>query len=964
MTEDEFIECLHESRNGWITMQTLDVVRGLLPSGERAASYPLLARRVSDDDLAMATVLTRIAADDAAARAPDAMADWLIMAGLAHPDLSAAEVAGYLVSPVVRRVRHDGVPWPRWWDAHGLHLMFVELWTARQLSNAPPDLVGCELRTIWQVPDELIPATPANAASPFSLLPPDLFKTSLTGEATKLLRGLFVMGKLRFGIEDWLPRYLPELNDRPDLIEVVRRVRLRHDLEGAVRRYVRDFGSQEQERLHADLVSWDEQLARLLRALTTHEAELLVEPGQETAYRDRCLVAGRSYWLYPLLEEDALPSQIVADEPPGLAPLWIQDEIIGGGARTFRTNVGPHPVWLFTADTSLGEAAVEALRLPGQGYGLGHRVENNLVEIRLQLPVPDDDPGPALEAPFSYPLDHVNSAWQLLHLAAVGHVRLVVLKLTRDGALLVRGSIMLSLPDEMRDDLTDHALTALRSLVGDDMQALLWRRAVDEPEDISFATFHANETAKGEELLDEITCEAPPGVQPYAWAAFQEASRSLARARAIRAAAAADGRHVPELAAAVDQAIEDRQRARDMARNGSGTLDRQARKGALAAALPDEQTAFIHFFTKNGTLQAIYLTRDRRDASFSPVYPSLINEAPLLEVVEEWVNTGPGTPDWHQALSALLEVLMERIIQPLAEELYARGVTRLIISPTPPLDLLPLHAVPVIVNDAIRPLCEVFDEVIYMPTVRMMTTISARPASAAASPLIIAHSGTGVPGVQVIRGPALEAAILRDLYPGARTMAERGAAPREVLAAMTGSRVVHIASHADTPGDRWAVGLVLDGEKRGQAILRAADVLADGDLAGTELVVLNACRTGSHRSAARVVQTVRGLEAAFLARGARTIISTFWEINDLTAVAFASLLHASIADGDPPGKAYRKAVAYLRSEGWHRQDCPEVSIHRAETLLDREAPDWRKRLDVQIKSNPLSWSAFKITGVT
>ena len=155
---------------------------------------------------------------------------------------------------------------------------------------------------------------------------------------------------------------------------------------------------------------------------------------------------------------------------------------------------------------------------------------------------------------------------------------------------------------------------------------------------------------------------------------------------------------------------------------------------------------------------------------------------------------------------------MEDFLQPLAEELHARGLTRLIISPTPPLDLLPLHAVPVTIDGVGHALCEVFDEVTYMPTVRMLAATSDPPASASTSPLIVAHSG-GVPGFPHIGGPALEAANLRALYPDARIITEHDAVPRTVLTAMTGSRTVHIASHAYTPSDRWANGLVLQGEK-------------------------------------------------------------------------------------------------------------------------------------------------------
>ena len=494
------------------------------------------------------------------------------------------------------------------------------------------------------------------------------------------------------------------------------------------------------------------------------------------------------------------------------------------------------------------------------------------------------------------------------------------------------------------------------------MRALLWQRAVAAPEDISSATFYANESAKGEELLDETILEPPVGTQSQSWAAFQEASRALARARVDLIASGADGRHVPELAAAVDQAIENRQRVREMARTGPSILDRQAWERSIAAALPDDQTAFIHFFIKNEMLQAVYVVRDHDLPAFSPVRSSPIIMKRLLAAVQDWASTYVVAPKWNQTPQELCAELADSVFQPLIEVLHAKGVTRLIISPTPPLDLLPLHAIPVSIDNVKRPLCEVVDEVTYTPTVRMMAALSARPVQTSAAPVIVTHSGAGVPGFQQISGPALEAVNLRAIYPDARIIAERDAVPSTVLTAMTSSRVVHIASHAYAAADRWASGLVLQGEQLSDAVLSAAAILADGDLSGAQLVVLNACRTGSHRSESRVVQTLRGLEAVFLARGARTVISTLWEIEDLTALVFATLLHASMAGGDSPGRAYRTAIAYLRGRSWRGQACLEDSTRRAETLLDQAKSTWREEMDALVGSSPLAWSAFKITG--
>ena len=963
MATGELIEFLTLSRNGWIRKLTSDVVDGLLPSGRRMKAYSLLADWVADDSLAVATTLAQIAADDALARSPRVIADSLVAAGLVRADVPIAEAAGDIVTPVVRQVRYRGVPWPRWWDINGLYALLLELWTGQRLASAEAGDVSRQLRTIWKAQEDELPALLANSLNPFSLLPPDLSKTSLTGEATQLLLEFIAMGKLELTPRDWLSGYLPELDERPDMVEVARLIRLRDDFEQEIQISAREIDPRKKEGLLADLISWNEQLGRFLPGLTAHELDLIRKPRPGTLYRDKCLAAGRGYLLHSLLGENSLPPQMKSGEPSIAAPLWMQDVIIGGGARMSHESVGPYPVWLLTAETGLGLAAIEKFLVPGQIYGIGHAVVDNEVVIRLRLPVPDGDPGPAQGASFYYSLGYVDPAWQLLHLAAVGCVRMVILTFNREDELLTRGSILLELRKEMCDELTEHALAALRALVGDDMRALLWQRALVEPGEASGASFHANEVAKSEELLDDAIGEPPVGVDLEQWAAFQDASRALARARAQQLAAAADDRRDPELLAAVDQAIENRQRLREIARPHSRTFDQGSWELSVAAALPDDLSAFIHFFIKDDILQAIYVTQEHGDPVFSPIFYTSIGSESLRAATEYWADMYTSTLGWNQVLQGLLMELAEHLIRPLFKELHAKHVSRLFISPTPPLDLLPLHAITVIIDGIERPLVEAVDEVAYMPTMRMLAALSARPDSTLASSLIVAHSGAGIPGVRRLGGPLAEAEILHSIYPDARVMSERDATPGTVLAAMRGCRIIHVASHAYTAADRWASGLVLQGESFNEAILTAAEVLADGDLAGTDLIVLNACRTGSHQSTSRVVQKIRGLEAAFLARGARAVISTLWEIDDLTALVFAAMLHASIAQGDRPGQAYRASIAYLRSQGWRRQTNPGDPAQRAEILLDQVEPAWRDKMDTYVHGNSLAWSSFKITGL-
>lgn len=154
----------------------------------------------------------------------------------------------------------------------------------------------------------------------------------------------------------------------------------------------------------------------------------------------------------------------------------------------------------------------------------------------------------------------------------------------------------------------------------------------------------------------------------------------------------------------------------------------------------------------------------------------------------------------------------------------------------------------------------------------------------------------------------------------------------------------------------------MQGNSLGQATLTTSRILADGNFSSVDLLILNACRTGSHESTALTVQTLRTVESAFLARGgARAVISTLWEINDLLGVVFSAVLHAFLNAGVDPGFAFRDTVRYLRRHEWHASHQQEP-VRIAELLLSDLHSDWRSDLDRQAAQNPVFWAAFKITG--
>ncbi len=119
------------------------------------------------------------------------------------------------------------------------------------------------------------------------------------------------------------------------------------------------------------------------------------------------------------------------------------------------------------------------------------------------------------------------------------------------------------------------------------------------------------------------------------------------------------------------------------------------------------------------------------------------------------------------------------------------------------------------------------------------------------------------------------------------------------------------------------------------------------------LVILNACQTARHPVPGRAVQAWRGLDSAFLARGATAVISTLWSIADLPALLYSVNLHTSLADGAALTQAHASATSRLRNG---------TARPRAADALDRVRPTWKKEIRGTRPNRAYTWAAFRLSG--
>jgi CHAT domain-containing protein len=155
------------------------------------------------------------------------------------------------------------------------------------------------------------------------------------------------------------------------------------------------------------------------------------------------------------------------------------------------------------------------------------------------------------------------------------------------------------------------------------------------------------------------------------------------------------------------------------------------------------------------------------------------------------------------------------------------------------------------------------------------------------------------------------APVAATLFEGehATTAAFRSAAAR--------ARVLHVATHAIVDAAHPATSaLLLAATSEEDGLLLASEIA--GLRLDADLVCLSACATaGGYLSPS---EGAFGLTRAFLVAGARTVVSTWWDVDDAAARRFMEHFYAALRAGHARDEAARRARVALRDEGHRLRD--------------------------------------------
>jgi tetratricopeptide (TPR) repeat protein len=177
------------------------------------------------------------------------------------------------------------------------------------------------------------------------------------------------------------------------------------------------------------------------------------------------------------------------------------------------------------------------------------------------------------------------------------------------------------------------------------------------------------------------------------------------------------------------------------------------------------------------------------------------------------------------------------------------------------------------------------------------------------------HSSTGQ---KVVLGPLVGAEnearwVAQEV--GTTVLAGGAATEAEVRARLPGASIVHLASHGYAYGSEARardsfIALASGSEQDG--LLTVGEVLDEIAPLSAELVVLSACQTGL--GDLKQAEGTVGLQRAFLAKGARSVLVSLWSVSDEATEQLMRRFYAHWLRGSSKAEALRRAQAEVRGE--------------------------------------------------
>lgn len=311
-------------------------------------------------------------------------------------------------------------------------------------------------------------------------------------------------------------------------------------------------------------------------------------------------------------------------------------------------------------------------------------------------------------------------------------------------------------------------------------------------------------------------------------------------------------------------------------------------------------------------------------------------------------------------LDAIVPVLHERLVTPIAAQLQQLGSRQAVFIPTGRLSVLPLHAL-ALDQLTIR----------FLPSAAALRSVIQDYDHFNLPPRLLAvgnPASQGQTSLAFARQEAQEiASLFEQLGHQHDEFCEESAKLDAIASHIAGRTHLHFSCHGSFDmGSPLASALYLAGADK----LTLRDVLnGDVDISKTRLVVLSACQTGI-TDFQNVPDEAVGFPAGFLQAGVPGVVSTLWSVNDLsTALLMTQFYRHHLVDELAPVEALRQAQLWLRAATARELKLAD-HYQRLYLASDRRSPEllqamryYHKQPDVKPYTHPYYWAPFVFSGV-
>lgn len=465
-------------------------------------------------------------------------------------------------------------------------------------------------------------------------------------------------------------------------------------------------------------------------------------------------------------------------------------------------------------------------------------------------------------------------------------------------------------PDEARADLTD-ARAGMLDIIDPGYQSLFRTNAIM----IEAALSHDPRTAV-ELLTRAIEFHQSEGLRAYLPELWLERGRVHRRMNAIERAAADFEAGVAELESTRETLTrkEDRfgifrdredlfEAAIDLALDRRLPLEalayaERARARALFDALgvdwrptaprdvPDGTVIFEYFLTDDS------MTTFALDSRGVRVVRREVNTRNLLASAAE-ITSAARTSD-RAALRRAGRSLYRELIEPIEADLPVNGT--LVVIPDANLAGLPFVA---LIDEAGRYLIE-RTAIVVSPSAAVYAQLARRKPISGPRRLLLVRGGTD--NLDPLAAAERELRSIATSYSSVERLESKAATATAFARAAASADVIHFVGHAVASTSSGGGYLVLQGRGTDDDRLDLKEIAALR-LQHTSLVSLAACSTASGDTSAR--EGTASVGRAFLAAGARSVISTLWPIDDAEAATFFPAVHRHLSQGLTPAEAVR-----------------------------------------------------------